>query len=61
MNLKTGHLLAGGRYKVEFNLGICYKTGNGVTQSYSEAAKWYRKAADQGHAKAQDALTRLGY
>lgn len=30
---------------------IC--TGKGVTQDYTEAAKWYRKAADQGFAQAQ--------
>jgi len=28
-------------------------TGEGVPQDYGEAAKWYRKAADQGNAKAQ--------
>ena len=27
--------------------------GNGVTQSYTEAVKWYRKAADQGNMYAQ--------
>ena len=32
------------------NLGYCYDLGYGVTKDYTEAAKWYRKAAEQGHA-----------
>jgi TPR repeat protein len=27
--------------------------GNGGTQDYAEAGKWYRKAAEQGDAEAQ--------
>ena len=34
-------------------LGYCYATGNGVSQNYSEAVKWWRKSAEQGNAKAQ--------
>src|SRR6266478_1681774 len=30
-----------------------YYTGTGVTLDYSEAAKWVRKAAEQGYARAQ--------
>jgi TPR repeat protein len=30
-----------------------YKNGEGVPQNDAEAAKWYRKAADRGHADAQ--------
>ena len=30
-----------------------YRTGQGVDQDAAEAAKWYRQAADQGHAQAQ--------
>src|ERR1017187_3210827 len=37
----------------QFNLGLMYANGEGVTQNYAEAARWYRKAADQGDAKAQ--------
>ena len=37
-------------------LGICYYNGKGVVQDYGEACKWYRKAAEQGHAEAQNAL-----
>lgn len=34
-------------------MGVCYYCGIGVPESATEAAKWYRLAADQGHAKAQ--------
>jgi uncharacterized protein len=27
--------------------------GHGVPQDYAEAMRWYRKATDQGHARAQ--------
>ncbi len=40
------------------NLGQMYKQGEGVPQDYKEAASWYRKAAEQGFARAQ---TNLGY
>ena len=33
--------------------GICIDEGKGVTQNKAEAVQWYRKAADQGHAKGQ--------
>ena len=33
-----------------------YANGQGVTQDYSAAMKWYRMAADQGHAGAQNNL-----
>ena len=35
------------------NLGKMYANGQGVTQDYAEALKWYRKAADRGNAGAQ--------
>ena len=37
----------------QFNLGLMYDTGEGVTQDYQEAAHWYHLAAAQGHANAQ--------
>ena len=37
----------------QYNLGVTYANGYGVTQDYAAAAAWYRKAADQGHASAQ--------
>lgn len=33
--------------------GLKYYTGDGVKQDYQEALKWFRKAADQGDARAQ--------
>jgi hypothetical protein len=38
--------------------GEDYYYGRGVTQSYTEAVKWYRKSAEQGNARAQ---YNLGY
>jgi TPR repeat protein len=40
----------------EYNLGVMYDTGRGITQDYVEAAKWYRLAAAQGDAYAQSNL-----
>lgn len=40
----------------QFNLGLKYEKGQGVPKNEAEAARWYRKAADQGHAGAQDNL-----
>ncbi len=37
----------------QYNLGVCYEFGRGVGQNYIEAAKWYRKAAEQENANAQ--------
>ena len=34
-------------------LGAMYSTGLGVARDYSEAFKWYYKAANQGHTSAQ--------
>lgn len=42
-----------GNAEAQSKLGICYEFGKGVTQSYSEAVKWYQKAAEQGNAEAQ--------
>ena len=37
---------------------MCYDNGTGVAKDPAEAARWYRLAADQGHAAAQRALGR---
>ncbi|MCH7499255.1 MAG: sel1 repeat family protein [Nitrospinae bacterium] len=37
----------------QYNLGLMYDNGLGVTQDYVEAVKWYKKAAEQGEAIAQ--------
>ena len=38
------------------NLGFMYNNGQGVPQDYAETVKWYRLAAEQGHASAQNNL-----
>ncbi|OLP04663.1 tetratricopeptide repeat protein, partial [Rhodoferax antarcticus] len=38
------------------NLGVMYENGQGVSQDYKEAVKWYRLAAEQGNANAQSNL-----
>ena len=37
----------------QYNLGVCYRNGEGVAKDQVEAVKWYRKAAEQGLANAQ--------
>ena len=37
----------------QYNLGVCYENGRGVTRNYAEAVKWYTKAAEQGDVQAQ--------
>jgi uncharacterized protein len=48
-----------GDAEAQKTLGECYSNGQGVKQSYAQAAQWYRKAADQGNAAAQAALGEL--
>lgn len=36
-----------GHARAQFNLGTCYMNGTGVEQNDREAARWFRKAADQ--------------
>ena len=38
-----------------------YNTGEGVPQNYRKAAKWVRRAAEQGHADAQFTLGLMYY
>ena len=45
-----------GNATAQYNLGLLYERGRGVTQDFAEAGRWLRKAADQGFAKAQFAL-----
>ena len=42
-----------GHAAAQFNLGLCYAKGLGVTRSDEQAVSWYRKAAEQGHVSAQ--------
>src|ERR1039458_10081653 len=39
-----------------FRAGILVNSRSGVLQDYAEAARWYRKAAEQGNAIAQTNL-----
>ena len=47
---------AKGDARAQYNLGVMYRTGKGVTQDYQEADRWYRNAAELGHAGAQFSL-----
>jgi CHAT domain-containing protein/uncharacterized protein YqgQ len=48
-----------GDVDAQFNLGLMYFYGKGVTQNDIEAAKWFRQAAEQGHARASGILGRI--
>lgn len=48
-----------GDAEAQFNLGKCYYHGDGVNRDLKEAVYWFRKAAEQGHVKAQEALKNL--
>ncbi len=49
-----------GDVNAQLHLGISYATGTGgVTQDIAEAAKWFRKAAEQDHPRAQVFLAKL--
>ena len=37
----------------QYNLGLMYANGQGVSQNYEQAIKWFTKAAEQGIATAQ--------
>ncbi|MDR2220609.1 MAG: sel1 repeat family protein [Methylobacillus sp.] len=43
----------------QYNLGLAYDFGQGVPQDYTQAAQWYRKAAEQNYADAQYSLGML--
>jgi len=45
----------------QFNLGLMYVNGQGVSKDEIEAMKWYRLAADQGRSDAQYQLGHLSY
>ena len=48
-----------GHSKAQVNLGYCYKQGEGVEKSISEAIKWYKKAAESGNIYATTKNARL--
>jgi TPR repeat protein len=41
-----------GGAQVTYNLSVMYRYGKGVLQDLEGAARWTRKAADQGHGNA---------
>ena len=45
----------------QFNLGLMYANGQGVSRDETEAMKWYRLAADQGRSDAQYQLGHWSY
>ena len=47
-------LARGGDAAAQYGLGNMYRRRQGVTKDHSEAVRWYRSAADQGHAFARD-------
>ena len=52
-------ITAKGRATAQSSLGLMYANGRGVPQSYTEAAKWYDKAANNGDPLAQAFLGAL--
>ena len=42
-----------GNVEAQYNLGLMYYNGQGLTQNSAEAVKWYRLAAEQAHAYAR--------
>lgn len=42
-----------GHADAQYNLGVMYDEGEGVSESTSEAMKWYLRAAEQGNSDAQ--------
>lgn len=45
-----------GHVPAQFNMGIMYDIGRGVTQDYQQAIFWYGKAAEHGSVQAQNNL-----
>ena len=45
-----------GYAQAQYNLGVMYENGQGVTQDFKEALQWYRLSAAQGDAYAQNNL-----
>ena len=46
----------GGDPDAQFSLGASYAEGDGIPQDDAEAARWYQRAAEQGHVWAQNNL-----
>ena len=50
------NLAKSGDTEAQFKLGSAYDSGHGVGRNGKEALKWYTKAAEAGHAEAQNSL-----
>ena len=48
-----------GDAKAQFDLGLLYENGYGVTPDRDEAMRWFNKSAFQGQSGAQRALERM--
>ena len=48
-----------GDVNAQYNLGVMYDQGDGVSQDYKTAVKWYTLAAKQRHAFAQSNLGQM--
>jgi uncharacterized protein len=51
-----GPLAEQGNPEAQYNLGLAYEYGHGVTRDRAAAANWFRKAANQGLVSAQLSL-----
>ncbi len=47
-------LAEAGDADAQFNMGQAYKLGRGVPADFDKAIEWFRKAAAQGHVRAED-------
>jgi TPR repeat protein len=45
-----------GNANAQIALGMMHQRGHGVTQSFAEAVRWYRKAAKGGYVRAYNNL-----
>jgi TPR repeat protein len=52
----TQSLAVKGIASAQYNLGLIYHFGQGITQDYEQAISWYVKAAEQENVKAQFSL-----
>ncbi len=53
---KTLQAAKEGNAEAQYKLGVMYSRGVGVKKDTEQSVRWYRRAASQGHAKAQEAL-----
>ena len=48
-----------GSADAQFEIGAMHENGRGVAADRNAAMEWYRKAAEQGHGRAGNALARM--